>query len=107
MIRLFFVYVNEIVVCKLCGQQGSNVIVQFLIQCCKLFETRDKLLDNVINILGTTNYITFSDLDETSMAKVIFGSRQYLDIEDNVWEQFMLMNSDSIAAMTKLLYERL
>lgn len=43
-VKLPYLFVSEVAVCRLRGQCGSNVIVHFLIQCQGLFGTTDKVI---------------------------------------------------------------
>ena len=59
---------------------------------CNRMKSRDKYLDQIVNILNVRDYVTFSDMEEYDQCDFLLGKRHVGEIElsDQEWELFVL-----------------
>ena len=92
MIKLSFLHYDEDVHCKLCGELTRDIPVHFLISCHNLCKSRDKYLDQIVNILNVRDYVMFSDMDDYDQCDFLLEKRHVGEIErsEQEWELFVL-----------------
>ncbi|XP_069114236.1 uncharacterized protein [Argopecten irradians] len=99
MIKLSYRHEKEPVLCKLCNKLTDNITVHFLIQCYCLFETRDKMLEFLVNYLDVYEYVKFDNLEDHEKCFFLLGSKQDILLDDERWPVVMITVSDFIHRM--------
>ena len=99
LIKLPFLHSDEDMKCKLCGSETSDIPVHFLIECHKLCKSRDRYLDQIVNVISDHNYVKFSFLEDTEQCDFLLGNRNLIQLQDEEWETLVLQSSKCISLM--------
>ena len=97
--ELSFIYEQYDSLCRLCNKQSSDPVLHFLVECPKLYMSRDKLFDKIVNILQVSDYLKFSNLDDDLKCNVLLGDNDILSLRYEDWENFIIHILDDIQLM--------
>jgi hypothetical protein len=76
-------------VCKLCSRITSDIAAHFILDCPRLYSSRDRMMDEIVNVLNVQNYVDLTNLDDNEILNSILGSKRHVVIPDDEWETFM------------------
>ncbi|PJE77486.1 hypothetical protein CI610_03592 [invertebrate metagenome] len=95
------------VMCKLCNKAVNNDVKHFLLQCPALFQSRDMLLEQIVNCISVDKYVQYDMIGEDEKCSFILGGRHDIILGDEEWDNLIVAISDKLtemfSEMTKLL----
>ena len=95
-LKLSFTWDENEVICKLCKKKSNDIVTHFIIECPTLFQSRDVLLEKVVNCINVRSYVDFSFLEETDQASFLLGDRTKVTLHDDEWNALMVMVATNI-----------
>jgi hypothetical protein len=101
LIILSMTYEPSEVNCKLCQRKSTDIVHHFIMDCPKLYTSREHLMDLIVNVLSVESYVMLTYKPDNEFVNALLGSRDDMTLSDDNWSSFMIAVSTGISTMLK------